>query len=71
MDVRELVKRLGGASRVAERCGVTPPAVSNWCARGAVASEHHLAVWQLAVEAGVDWRPPGAEGLSLVVEHAA
>lgn len=38
-------------------------AVSNWLARGAVPAEHRNTVWQMALDAGIDWTPPGAEGL--------
>lgn len=37
---------------------------------GGMPQKHHLAVWRLAVERGVPWRPPGAEGLRLMAEPA-
>lgn len=52
-----------GRKAVAERCGVRQNAVSNWLARGELPAEHRLAVWQMALDAGLDWTPPGAEGL--------
>ena len=65
MDVRELIRSLGGPTKVAEDCGVTPQAVTNWMARGRVAAEHQVTLWRLATERGVAWTPPGAEGLKL------
>jgi hypothetical protein len=67
LAVPDLISALGGSTRVAAACGVQPTAVSNWVARGAVAAEHRVRVWRLATEAGLDWTPPGAEGLRLVV----
>lgn len=65
VTVRELLKRLGGASAVAGRCGVSPSAVSNWGSRGEIAAEHWITIWRMAQEADLDWTPPGAEGLTL------
>lgn len=65
MDVRTLIRKLGGPSKVAARVGVTPSAVTNWAARDAVSNSHLIAIWRLARETGVDWQPPGAEGFEL------
>jgi hypothetical protein len=62
MHVAELISRLG-AQRVAERLGLRKSAVPMWVARGAIPREHHLAIWTMAIEAGVDWTPPGAEAI--------
>jgi hypothetical protein len=67
LTLEQLIERLGGTAAVARACGVGTSAVSNWVARGGVAAEHRLTVWRLATEAGVEWTPPGAEGLRLVV----
>jgi hypothetical protein len=40
--------------------------VADWQARERVPSRHWLTIWRMAREAGLDWRPPGAEGLDLV-----
>lgn len=42
-----------------------PPAVSNWAARDEIPGEHRITVWEMAAAAGIDWKPPGAEGLTL------
>lgn len=63
MDVRTLCERLGGQKAVAERLGLRPQAVNNWCARDSVPADHHVSLWQMALDAGLDWTPPGAEGL--------
>ena len=64
MTVRELIKALGGPQAVAGALGIKPQAVSNWYDRG-VAAQHRMAVWRLAAEKDLDWRPEGADGLSV------
>lgn len=73
MEIRDLIKRLGGPSEVAARIagGVTGKAVSMWGTRGEVPGEHAVALWRLAQAAGLDWAPPGADGLALVEKGAA
>lgn len=61
ITIRELVKRAGGASAVAERCGVVVSAVSNWSARNAIPARHELAMWRMARECGAPWQPAAAE----------
>lgn len=71
MEVSELIRRLGGPTKVARVLRITTQAVSNWSAVNRVPREHDVAVWRLATEAGLDWAPPGAEGLALVAKAAA
>jgi len=61
MTAADLLDRLGRKA-VATACGVGMTAVSNWASRG-IPSEHYVAVWQMALDAGLDWTPPGAEAL--------
>lgn len=72
MHTGEILKALGGPSAVAKALGLSLPAVSNWTMRNAIASEHHIAIWRLAMTKNVDWAPPGAEGLVLApaAEHS-
>lgn len=63
MDPRELIKALGGSTAVGARLGVTSQAVSNALRRNALPADWHLPLWQMALDAGLDWTPPGAEGL--------
>lgn len=63
----QLIEQLGGSATVARECGVGVSAVSNWVARGGVAAQHRVTLWRRATEAGIDWTPPGAEGLRLVL----
>lgn len=65
ISLPELIAELGGATAIAGRRGITPAAVTNWVIRGQVAAEHRIALWGMAVDAGLDWRPDGADGLIL------
>lgn len=67
VTIGELIRQVGGATRVARQCGVSPAAVSNWIMRGSIAAEHRITVWRLATEADVDWAPPAAHGLRLEI----
>lgn len=60
MDVAELIRALGGPTAVGRRRGVRSQAVSMWIARRVIPAEHHMDLWAMAREKGVDWRPPGA-----------
>lgn len=62
MTLEALLDKLGRKA-VATACGVRQNAVSNWLARGEIPAEHLNTVWQMALDAGLDWTPPGAEGL--------
>jgi hypothetical protein len=70
MDVRSLIKELGGPVKVAALFGLQAPAVSNWSARDSVPAEYHIPLWRLAIDNGLAWRPPGAAGLALTDEAA-
>lgn len=63
MSLTELLRALGGHAAVAERLGLRRTAVTMWVQRGEIAAEHRNAVWQMALDAGLDWTPPGAEAL--------
>ena len=63
MSLTELLRALGGHAEVARRLGLRRTAVSMWVRRGEIAAEHRLAIWQMALDAGLDWAPPGAEAL--------
>lgn len=71
ITVRDLIKELGGPSKVAAICGISGSAVANWGARGDVAAEHRITIWRLAVEKSIDWTPPGAGDLVLRKREAA
>jgi len=57
MDIDQIIKRLGGTGVVAGLCGLKPPTVSMWKARGSIPAEY----WQKLVSdpgarnAGVDY----------------
>jgi transcriptional regulator with XRE-family HTH domain len=63
ITVRALRAALGGQAEVARRLGVTRAAVSHWVAADALPRKRHLQIWRMAAEAGLEWTPPGAEGL--------
>ena len=67
MDVATLIASLGGAAAVARQCGVSPQAAYKWLAEASIPARHWLRLWRMAKERGLDWRPPGAEGLDLVI----
>jgi hypothetical protein len=61
MLVHDLISRLGGPTALGSKINAAPKTVSMWSARGAIPREYHLAVWRLAISAGIDWKPPGGE----------
>jgi hypothetical protein len=63
MQVRDLIRALGGPVAVGARLGVSSQAVSNAVRRQRLPSDWHLPLWQMALDAGLAWTPPGAEGL--------
>jgi hypothetical protein len=71
MDVRTLIHALGGPGVVADEIGTTGKSVSMWGTRGEIPSAFHLSVWKMAIARGVEWTPPGAEGLKIVPAEAA
>jgi hypothetical protein len=73
MEIRDLIRLLGGPSELAARLGdgVTGKAVSMWGSRGEIPGDYLLPVWRMASAAGLDWTPPGAEGLTLVEKERA
>lgn len=71
ISVRELIRLLGGPTVVAAKRRVTVSAVTNWAARDEVPGEHRVPMWRDAYEAGIDWTPPGAEGLTLAPRQEA
>jgi hypothetical protein len=66
MEVSALIAKLGGPAALGRKLGITTQAVSNWHVTGRVPPNHEVRVWKLATEAGLQWTPPGAEGLALV-----
>lgn len=71
MDVRTLIAKLGGPTKLAEELRLTPPAVANWATKDKIPSGRALDVWKLATAAGVDWSPPGMADVRLVPAPAA
>ena len=71
MTIRQLISDLGGPASVAARLGIGLNAVCNWGLRDRVPHRHHTRLWRLAQEAGLYWRPPGSEGLTLAPEPTA
>ena len=61
MKVRDLIRGLGGGAAVARARGVSTAAVSHWVVADEVPPAHHVALWRMALEAGLAWTPPGAE----------
>lgn len=66
MKTRELIDALGGPAAVAAARGLSVTAVFNWCA-GGIPARHWIALWRMAKQSKLDWRPPGTEGLDLVL----
>jgi hypothetical protein len=71
MEVPDLISALGGPAKVGRALGITTQAVSNWSATNRVPAEREVALWRMATEAGLEWTPPGAEGLALVAKGRA
>jgi hypothetical protein len=63
MTIRDLVRGLGGGAAVARARGVSRAAVSHWVVANEAPEQHHLALWQMALAAGLPWQPPGAEAI--------
>ena len=58
-SVGDTIQKLGGAYKVAASLGVSPPAVFNMMATGAIPARHYCVMLQICVAAGLPWRPPG------------
>lgn len=67
MALREIIGAAGGSTALASRCGVSSTAIYNWLAHGRIPARHWIPLWRMAKERGLDWRPPGTEGLDLVI----
>ena len=63
MEPLALIRHLGGPTRVSHRLGKTPQTIHNWGVRGRIPGEFLLPLWEMAIEAGVDWQPDGADKL--------
>lgn len=74
LSVQDLVKALGGPANVGRELGLRTVAVSMWYApgRNRIPPAHVLALWRLAQAKGLNWTPPGYEGLRLepVTSHS-
>lgn len=66
LPVFDLMRALGGPTRVARACGVSVQAIGDWQMRGVVPARHWIVLWRMALAAGLDWCPPGAEDLTIV-----
>jgi hypothetical protein len=63
MTLAEFITVLGGPKAVGAQLGLRRSAVTMWLQRGQVPGEYHLPLWRAALERGLPWQPPGAEGL--------
>ncbi len=66
MTPDKLIKALGGTQAVADHMGQTYQAIHNWIQSDRVPKKAEIKVWQLCVQRGVPWQPPGTEGWTLV-----
>jgi len=66
MTDKEFLRALGGPTVVSAMFGIKAGTVSMWQQRG-IASAYHILLWRLAKERGWPWRPPGSEGLDLII----
>jgi hypothetical protein len=71
LPVRDLVRQLGGPTKVARQLGgLSCEAVCMWFRSGRIPQKHHLPLWRLAQAKGIAWCPPGFEGLALAPAEA-
>lgn len=57
-----LIDALGGPGALGLKLGLKRSAAGNWPKRG-IPAQHQLAVWRMALDANLDWEPPGADDL--------
>ncbi len=55
--IDSVIEALGGATKVAELCGVGPSAVSNWIARGRISKGSFFAVREALAAKGLEASP--------------
>lgn len=63
MNDAELIAALGGPTKLSRSLGVVRGRVAMWASRGVIPAEHYMALWSMALEAGIAWEPPGADAL--------
>jgi hypothetical protein len=63
MRTKLLIVQLGGNKEVARACAVSSQAVTAWISSDSIPREHHVTLWAMALAAGVDWEPPGADAI--------
>lgn len=65
MDTADVIARLGGASTVAKELKKKRTTVAMWAKRNVVPStEDRVSLWRMARSSGIDWTPPGLNGLT-------
>lgn len=57
MDIAEVIKALGGSTKVSRLFGVVPNAVSNWKTVGRFPERLHLRVYRECRARGIDYDP--------------
>lgn len=63
MDASDLIRAMGGPAKLAAALGVPANTVAYWSHRNKIPADRWLEVWRMAIDAGLDWQPPGADGL--------
>lgn len=72
MDTKTLLRSLGGQTKVARRLDIAMNRVNSWIIRDGIPGEFYVPIWHLCLEKGIDWRPPGADGIeALIFKHYA
>lgn len=66
MTDTEFLRSLGSAAAVAELLGAKRSAVSMWIVRDSIPTDYHIALWRLAQDRGLSWRPPGADSVEII-----
>ena len=70
MTTAELIRHLGGPTRLGNSLGLTPQTVWNWGERG-IPAEYHIRIWAMAQAADIDWTPDTAGDVRMVLIDAA